>query len=688
MALVNLETMQRIDQKELSEDTSDSLGTIIGKSTTTRFEFLINNNVNKLEYIMVKHPEHGEVLAQIVEIWHTAQKNLAKCLVIGYQNKNGKICSLKSPFHLGSEVYIADDTLIRKIIKLEAKNSKTAFIGHLEGKDIPVNLDLNKVLSKHVCVLAKSGSGKSYCVGVLIEEIIDKKVPLIIIDPHGEYSTLTQKNDNKDEKALMKRFNVKPKSYKGAIEEYGDIKINSNIKPIKLDNNIGKNELMHMLPTRLNNTQKGVLYGVLKNMDKIDFDSLILELEMEESSSKWNIINIIDYIRKLDLFSYAPTLLSELVQPGKCSILNMKGIPPDVQEIIVYKLTKDLFEARKIGEVPPFFMVIEEAHNFCPERLFGETKCSTILRTVASEGRKFGLGLCIVSQRPARVDKSVISQCNTQIILKVTNPNDLKAISNSVEGTTQETEEEIRNLPIGTALVTGVVDMPLFVNIRPRKSKHGGAEIDMLSELDNDDVLKEIKEFSKKDIMPIIRPKTSLKDLKLMSERPIQDVKTYLIPSLLLTSKKNFNILVDRIKGEILVDLDSNKSKVIPDLGSISSAELSVLKTVFISKEITMDELAIKSKIPALKLKNHISNLLKIGYIVLDNKIKLNQKMVFDSLANYAFYDKIEFISVEYDNKLKPKLSVEHITKKISDYTDIIDSKECFIVFYEIKYKD
>ena len=63
---------------------------------------------------------------------------------------------------------------------------------------------------------------------------------------------------------------------------------------------------------------------------------------------------------------------------------------------------------------------------------------------MASEGRKFGFRLCIVTQRPARVDKSVLSQCSTQVILKVTNPNDLKAITDSVEGVTPGLKDEIR----------------------------------------------------------------------------------------------------------------------------------------------------------------------------------------------------------------------------------------------------
>ena len=122
---------------------------------------------------------------------------------------------------------------------------------------------------------------------------------------------------------------------------------------------------------------------------------------------------------------------------------------------------------------------MEEAHNFCPERALGETKASKIIRTVAAEGRKFGLGLCIISQRPAKVDKNVISQCTTQILLKMTNPNDLRSVISSSEGVSSDSEGEIQKLNIGTCLLTGVIDIPLKVNIRPRISKHGGETVDI-----------------------------------------------------------------------------------------------------------------------------------------------------------------------------------------------------------------
>jgi len=128
--------------------------------------------------------------------------------------------------------------------------------------------------------------------------------------------------------------------------------------------------------------------------------------------------------------------------------------------------------------VPPCMLVLEEAHNFCPEKGFGGTVSSDILRTIASEGRKFGLGLMVVSQRPARVDKNILSQCNTQIIMKVTNPNDLQAISKGLEGISSEVVEDIKRLSPGVAMIVSTyIERPVLVDIRVRKSKHGGASV-------------------------------------------------------------------------------------------------------------------------------------------------------------------------------------------------------------------
>ena len=70
-------------------------------------------------------------------------------------------------------------------------------------------------------------------------------------------------------------------------------------------------------------------------------------------------------------------------------------------DIIILK--RAFLDARKRGDVPPFFVVVEEAQNFIPERNFGEAKSSKIIRQIASESRKFGIGLCLITQRPSRI---------------------------------------------------------------------------------------------------------------------------------------------------------------------------------------------------------------------------------------------------------------------------------------------
>jgi DNA helicase HerA-like ATPase len=97
--------------------------------------------------------------------------------------------------------------------------------------------------------------------------------------------------------------------------------------------------------------------------------------------------------------------------------------------------------------------------------------------------------LLIISQRPAKVDKNVLSQCNTQIIMRVTNPNDIRAITKSLEGISTELEEEIKRLPPGVAmLVSPDIPRAVMVQVRTRKSKHGGASKEISEDIEPEEL--------------------------------------------------------------------------------------------------------------------------------------------------------------------------------------------------------
>lgn len=664
------------------------LGRIIGKTTTHSFEFTVEQSVDKFDYCQVYHKENGYVLCQVVEIEKTSEKVLGKCVVLGYKGEDGQVKQLRSPPDVNTEVLKADEDFVKSVVIGQEDTENGAFLGRLEGTDIDVFLELNKLLTKHLAVLAKSGSGKSYSVAVLLEEIMERNIPLVVIDPHGEYSTLKKENDKQGDIERLSHFNLKPKGYQKKVTEYGDSEMDGRLKPIKLNNNLTTQELIDLLPTKLTNNQLGLLYSTIKNMEELNFDSLLTNLEATDSNLKWNLISTIEYLQGFKLFSPEPTAYNEIVQPGKSSIINLKGMEPEVQQILTYKLLKDLFAERKKGNVPPFFLVVEEAHNFVPEKGFSDAKSSKIIKNIASEGRKFGLGLCVVTQRPAMVQKTVLSQCNNQIIMKVTNPNDLKAVSSSVEGLTNETENEIRNLPIGTTLVTGVVDKPLFVNVRPRKSMHGGESIDILGhqEQEDSDFVDEVKEYKDKKMMPLILPNISKEDYRLMTGK--EEIKAVLTPCVLFSCKNRtveYNLLVEMNKGGIVLDINDTQIKTayLPDLEKLTRTQLKLLEQAYNLKEFTVTDVIQKAGL-SFDVKEDLADLMKKGYIEESGeKFSLSDNYIFSNPAKKAFHGQIQYKSIGYDEIAEKNQRLDVLKAKIAKFTNVLDNKECYLLHYQ-----
>lgn len=643
------------------------MGKIVGKTLTNEFSFLATAPVQKFNYVQIMGKE-GYVLAQITEIEKDSDRTMAYCKIIGFRQA-GQLMRMRTPLEPNTEVLKAEEDFIIHTLGLNKENG--AYIGTLENyPNIKVNLDLKKLLTHKVAVLARTGSGKSYTSSVLVEEIMEKKIPLLIIDPHGEYTSLKYPNQ-KDREKLVK-FGIEPKSFSEHIQEFSpDIKINPSAVPLKLSKAIlTSSDLIHLLPAKLSNTQLGLLYSAIKNSDANDFESLILNLEAEENNIKYTIINIIEYIQKLDLFSQNPTSLSDIIRPGKCSIINLKGIDIELQEVVVYKLLKDLFEARKSGEIPPFFVVLEEAQNFVPERNYGEAKSSKIIRQIAAESRKFGIGLCLITQRPSRIEKNALSQCSTQIILKITNPSDIKSVASSAEGITADTEDEIKNTPIGTAMIVGVVDLPLFVNIRPRKTRHGGEAIDILESVTSMDARD-------KELLPVIQQTLSQKDMEIMSGKK---VRTTLIPCLFLNTG-TFNLLVNLNKGTLVKSMEQPEGKQLPLKMDISPQQKRIFSIAMKLKRFNAAEIFAKSGVQFSEIYDILSQFMNEGYInKAGNVYEVNE--VFD-MEKFSFYGKPDFIKINFDQKLPKLADPLKLKSMIEGVLPVTSSRECWLVKYE-----
>lgn len=479
----------------------EPVGIIFGNVGTLQFNCGVTAPLEKMEYVQVQHELVGFVLGQVSEIERKTnltidgvseirsgtpvpidEKEIAVVSIVGYRDDRNLLQVPRTPLKAGSVVYRAQEDLIKKVVGLEENKETGAYIGLLSGHDIRVELDINLMVQKHVCILSKTGGGKSYCSGAIIEELMKHDVTVCVIDPHGEYSSMKHKGTIKK---TTRDFGVTPRGYDDKIIEFAtDTNINRGAKPLKFTlHNLDAREILGL--TNIKNV-RSFLTMLRKAIDVLketkgnySLQDIIAVLEQSGEASVGTLITELEYLNEIDVFADQGTKIDELIQKGRCTIINLRGTPPDIQELIVNRIGTALFELRKLDKIPPMMLVVEEAHNFCPQQ--GQAACSKIFRTIASEGRKFGLGLMIITQRAAKVDKNVLSQCNTQIILKVTNPNDLKAIASSIEGLTQGMEDEIQRLPIGSAIVTGGgVSMPLLVEIRPRESKHGGESVEVI----------------------------------------------------------------------------------------------------------------------------------------------------------------------------------------------------------------
>lgn len=125
-----------------------------------------------------------------------------------------------------------------------------------------------------------------------------------------------------------------------------------------------------------------------------------------------------------------------------------------------------------------------------------------LVKKIAAEGRKFGIFLAIITQRPGKIDQDVLSQCNSQIILRITNPVDQKAILESSENMSASLMEDLPSLDIGEAIIIGeIVKMPTIAKIRQRETEEGGVDVDIT------ELLKKAREEAEK-----MRDPSAIKD--------------------------------------------------------------------------------------------------------------------------------------------------------------------------------
>lgn len=402
---------------------------------------------------------------------------LAQTRPLGVYSKKGSIKRPTYPPSPGSKVRIAQKEGLEIFLGLERGGLN---IGEIEYHSLPVELNLSRFLKKHVAILAQSGAGKTVCVKSVIEEVLDRKkeqgrLAVVVMDVHGEYTSFGEQ-PHVDKKAVD--FSSKTKIVKAQGIRIGVPKLS-----------VG---LIASIVPGISSPQRRDLEKVLKDLREEmkagegPFDLLEVKNAIFGSAqvkTKDGLLSWISALEDLGMFSKTDVpSLGDIVKPGQLTVIDLSGlIDLKKKQIIVAYFAQRLFRDRQSKKVPPFLFVVEEAHQFIPEKTREEAAVSRrIIETIAREGRKFGASLCLVSQRPVNLSTTALSQCSTQILLRITNPYDLKHIGESSEALDSKSTEMITTLRVGEALLVGeAVNYPVFFRVRKNRSLESRHEVSL-----------------------------------------------------------------------------------------------------------------------------------------------------------------------------------------------------------------
>jgi DNA helicase HerA-like ATPase len=389
----------------------------------------------------------------------------------------------------GSRVSLADDDFLEAVLPSAdwGSESGTAHVGWLlnrETKAANLFLPIDSFAATHLAILASTGSGKSYTASVVIEEMLrsQSRAAMLVFDPHGEYDTLD--GMRRDEHAAVFQD--------GAYTPEVNIVDPDEITVAIPDLNYA--DLLSFLDEP-SDKMKYVLQEAWRTLQREsneisvrDITSKCYEVDGQDSDTAGALEWRLNRALNRDLFaSAARNDLTDLVAPGQVTVLQLNRLSEDDQQMLAAALLRKLYEARKDamrGDGDdldfPLFTLLEEGHRFAPD---GSARSLSILRTILSEGRKFGFGVGIISQRPSKLDADVLSQCGTQIIMQIQNPNDQQAIRQSVESAGEDVLDELPGLTPGQAVIAGdAMNTPVLTRIRERHTQHGAESLDATSE--------------------------------------------------------------------------------------------------------------------------------------------------------------------------------------------------------------
>ena len=448
---------------------------------TDQIECYVASKYDRLrinEYMIVEDSKQGDILCQVTETHsvnefmesntadsYITKEQILKLQAVGYNISEGikyiyklrvmddpafaieagstvrkpKFDEIKHLFYSGTidksleigiiknteEIYKSCPDEYKNLLKIMDSNQKI----HDQEELVYLFNYYNMIEYPHIGIFGGSGSGKSYGLRVVIEELMKKSVPTIVFDPHNQMVF-------KDR----------------TLENYG-VDFSDKFEVLKVGEDLGINfpdlnryELISLIETQgeLTESMKSA-YEAIIDKDSITQSSANAFLDYLTTISKALSDKEEDTTGYYERFLNTSQKLFEALIDGKTVIIQgtqkMLNLYASYAVNTCYRKRRRYVDAMTSEYFPIICMVFDEAHNFCGSDQISVTR--RIIKEIAQEGRKYGVFLILASQRMAAIEQTTIAQLSTKFIFRISTEKDLEVIRKE----TDLSSEEIRRLP-------------------------------------------------------------------------------------------------------------------------------------------------------------------------------------------------------------------------------------------------
>jgi len=376
-------------------------------------------------------------------------------------NTTGSPASWELRFDRGVATY----PLPQQTVYLTPKRELRFIYGHGKGPTVHLGehvgtggtkcyAEMNELLGKHTAILGSTGAGKSGTVAAVLHSLLERgaqaglaswKPRIVVLDPHNEYSAAFpdhQKLSTDDGSLILPywllNFTETVALVIGKTEFVATSQANI-VKTALLKARVEGATALGMDATKIT-VDSPVPYKLTKFIAVVEADKPTQASKQDSHNSILEKLDVLIRDARVGFMMKEwdgaaqdpfPSILRQLASDGRQPrIVDLSGVPNEVAGISSAVIARTLFNL-KVWQTAderqndPVLLVCEEAHRYVPNR--GEAQyeaAQEAIRRIAKEGRKYGLGLLLVSQRPSEVDATVLSQCNSWIILRITNDAD------------------------------------------------------------------------------------------------------------------------------------------------------------------------------------------------------------------------------------------------------------------------